>query len=92
MGHAEPPGQAQCDGSTLNQEMLQVLDAVEFDDEAKVLVLTGAGAAWTAGMDLKEYFREIDGGSDALQEKCAATHRNGNGAACGCTTSRPSRW
>jgi len=54
---------------TLNQEMLQVLDAVEFDDEAKVLVLTGAGAAWTAGMDLKEYFREIDGGSDAMQEK-----------------------
>ncbi|EAY66080.1 Enoyl-CoA hydratase/carnithine racemase [Burkholderia cenocepacia PC184] len=54
---------------TLNREMLEVLDAVEFDDEAKVLVLTGAGAAWTAGMDLKEYFREIDGGSDALQEK-----------------------
>ena len=24
--------------ATLNQEMLQVLDAVEFDDEAKVLV------------------------------------------------------
>lgn len=47
---------------TLNREMLEVLDAVEFDDEAKVLVLTGAGAAWTAGMDLKEYFREIDGG------------------------------
>lgn len=54
---------------TLNREMLQVLDAIEFDDDAKVLVLTGAGAAWTAGMDLKEYFREIDGGSDALQEK-----------------------
>ncbi|KVT65476.1 p-hydroxycinnamoyl CoA hydratase/lyase [Burkholderia ubonensis] len=54
---------------TLNQEMLQVLDAIEFDDDAKVLVLTGAGAAWTAGMDLKEYFREIDGGPDALQEK-----------------------
>ncbi|MGF7191811.1 trans-feruloyl-CoA hydratase/vanillin synthase [Robbsia andropogonis] len=54
---------------TLNREMLQVLDEVEFDDEAKVLVLTGAGTAWTAGMDLKEYFREIDGGSDALQER-----------------------
>ncbi|KVH57803.1 p-hydroxycinnamoyl CoA hydratase/lyase [Burkholderia sp. MSMB1072] len=54
---------------TLNREMLEVLDAIEFDYEAKVLVLTGAGAAWTAGMDLKEYFREIDGGPDALQEK-----------------------
>jgi trans-feruloyl-CoA hydratase/vanillin synthase len=54
---------------TLNREMLQVLDAVELDDEAKVLVLTGAGQAWTAGMDLKEYFRDIDGGPDALLEK-----------------------
>lgn len=54
---------------TLNSEMLQVLDAVELDDEARVLVLTGAGAAWTAGMDLKEYFREVDAGPEILQEK-----------------------
>jgi trans-feruloyl-CoA hydratase/vanillin synthase len=42
----------------LNREMGQVLEALEFDDNAKVLVLTGAGDAFTAGMDLKEYFRE----------------------------------
>ena len=54
---------------TLNSEMLQVLDAVELDDDARVLVLTGAGAAWTAGMDLKEYFREVDAGPEILQEK-----------------------
>lgn len=45
---------------TLNLEMLEVLDAVEADDEARVLVLTGAGESFSAGMDLKEYFREVD--------------------------------
>ena len=54
---------------TLNSEMVQVLDALEMDQEAGVLVLTGAGSAWTAGMDLKEYFREVDAGPEILQEK-----------------------
>lgn len=45
---------------TLNLEMLEVIDAVESDDRAKVLVLTGAGESFSAGMDLKEYFRDID--------------------------------
>ncbi|PUB48268.1 p-hydroxycinnamoyl CoA hydratase/lyase [Pseudomonas sp. GV047] len=54
---------------TLNREMRDVLETVEQDADAKVLVLTGAGTAWTAGMDLKEYFREVDGGPEILQEK-----------------------
>ena len=45
---------------TLNSEMREVLDAVELDDDAQVVVITGAGESWSAGMDLKEYFREID--------------------------------
>jgi feruloyl-CoA hydratase/lyase len=45
---------------TLNLEMLDVLDAVESEDRARVLVLTGAGESFSAGMDLKEYFRDID--------------------------------
>nr|WP_315598334.1 p-hydroxycinnamoyl CoA hydratase/lyase [uncultured Cupriavidus sp.] len=54
---------------TLNSDMVQVLETLELDADAKVLVLTGAGDAWTAGMDLKEYFREIDAGPEILQEK-----------------------
>ena len=54
---------------TLNREMADVLEAVEVDDEATVVVLTGAGESWSAGMDLKEYFREIDGAGDIVQER-----------------------
>jgi len=54
---------------TLNREMGEALDAIELDDDIAVVVLTGEGTAWTAGMDLKEYFREIDGAPDAVQER-----------------------
>ncbi|ACR31453.1 p-hydroxycinnamoyl CoA hydratase/lyase [Burkholderia glumae] len=54
---------------TLNKEMIDVLETLELDDEAQVLVLTGEGDAWTAGMDLKEYFREVDAASDVVQER-----------------------
>jgi trans-feruloyl-CoA hydratase/vanillin synthase len=44
----------------LNDEMIRVLDHLEGDDRCRVLVLTGAGEAFSAGMDLREYFREVD--------------------------------
>lgn len=40
--------------------MVRVLEELEADDRCKVLVLTGAGDAFSAGMDLREYFRETD--------------------------------
>lgn len=46
---------------TLNREMLAILEELELDERCGVLVLTGAGEAFSAGMDLKEYFRETDG-------------------------------
>lgn len=52
---------------TLNREMLEVLEELEVDDSVGVVVLTGAGDAWTAGMDLKEYFRETDGAPAAVK-------------------------
>ena len=54
---------------TLNREMREVLETLELDDEVKVLVLTGAGESWTAGMDLKEYFREVDQAPEIVQER-----------------------
>lgn len=44
----------------LNRAMMEALDALEFRDDVGVLVLTGEGTSWTAGMDLKEYFRETE--------------------------------
>jgi len=54
---------------TLNTEMREVLETLELDETARVMVLTGAGESWSAGMDLKEYFREIDGAPEIVQEK-----------------------
>src|SRR5580693_8863668 len=54
---------------TLNKEMRDVLERLEQDPDARVLVLTGAGESWSAGMDLKEYFREVDGQPEIYQEK-----------------------
>src|ERR671939_215040 len=45
---------------TVHLEMNDVLDEVESDPQTKVMVLTGAGEAWCAGQDLKEYFRGLD--------------------------------
>ena len=47
---------------TMNDEMIRVLDALETDERCKVVVLTGAGNAYSAGMDLKEFFRDLDDG------------------------------
>ena len=44
----------------LNRAMMEALDALEFRDDVGVLVLTGEGTSWTAGMDLREYFRETE--------------------------------
>ncbi|MBN2791436.1 MAG: p-hydroxycinnamoyl CoA hydratase/lyase [Desulfuromonadales bacterium] len=52
------PEKRNCQNPQLNRKMKQVLDGLEFRDDVGVLVLTGEGTAWTAGMDLQEYFRD----------------------------------
>jgi trans-feruloyl-CoA hydratase/vanillin synthase len=45
---------------SLNRRMMEVLDELEHHPDAGVLVLAGEGESWSAGMDLKEYFRETE--------------------------------
>jgi feruloyl-CoA hydratase/lyase len=54
---------------TLNGEMIQVLETLDAEDACGVVVLTGAGEAFSAGMDLKEYFREVDKAPEHVQRK-----------------------
>jgi trans-feruloyl-CoA hydratase/vanillin synthase len=53
----------------LNAEMVEVLEALDADDACGVFVLSGAGEAFSAGMDLKEYFREVDAQPEHVQRK-----------------------
>src|SRR3984957_8775052 len=54
------PEKRNCMSPKLNRQMMRVLDELEFRADVGVLVLSGEGDAWSAGMDLKEYFREIE--------------------------------
>jgi trans-feruloyl-CoA hydratase/vanillin synthase len=56
------PEKRNCMSPRLNRQMLRVLDELEFRDDLGVLVLSGEGTAWSAGMDLKEYFRDSEAG------------------------------
>ena len=55
------PEKRNCMSPKLNQQMLRVIEDLEFRSDVGVLVLTGEGEAWSAGMDLKEYFRDSEG-------------------------------
>jgi feruloyl-CoA hydratase/lyase len=54
------PEKRNCMSPKLNRQMMRVLDELEYRSDVGVLVLTGEGTAWSAGMDLKEYFRETE--------------------------------
>jgi trans-feruloyl-CoA hydratase/vanillin synthase len=54
------PEKRNCMSPTLNQEMGEALAELEFRDDVGVLVLSGEGTSWSAGMDLKEYFRDTE--------------------------------
>jgi trans-feruloyl-CoA hydratase/vanillin synthase len=54
------PNKRNCMSPKLNRQMGRVLESLEFREDVGVLVLTGEGDSFSAGMDLKEYFRESE--------------------------------
>ena len=44
----------------VHREMYFALGELEADPDTKVLVLTGVGDSWSAGQDLREYFRAYE--------------------------------
>ena len=43
----------------LHADMTEVLETLRYEDSARVIVITGAGDAFCAGMDLKEFFHDL---------------------------------
>src|SRR5205823_5676899 len=68
-GERDRPEKRNAMGPRLNEGMIDGLEALDADDACLVLVLTGAGDAFSAGMDLKEYFREVDAAPEHVQRR-----------------------
>jgi feruloyl-CoA hydratase/lyase len=60
----------------LADEMNRILDDLEIDDRCGVVVLTGEGDAFSAGMDLKDFFRVTDKKSDIERHRAYRETRN----------------
>lgn len=59
----------------LAEEMNSVFDALEIDPRCGVIVLTGVGDAFSAGMDLKDFFRATDGLTDIHRHRAYRSTR-----------------
>jgi trans-feruloyl-CoA hydratase/vanillin synthase len=59
----------------LHLDMDDVLDELAVDDETEVLVITGAGQAFSAGQDIKLYFRANEGNAAARQKLRRASNQ-----------------
>ena len=54
------PEKRNAQSPALNRRMREVIDELEFREDVGILVLTGEGESFCAGMDLKEYFRDTE--------------------------------
>ena len=58
------PTKKNCMNPQLTQDMVDVLEELRYDKGTRVIVITGAGNAFCAGMDLKEYFDDLKNDPD----------------------------
>lgn len=59
----------------LHFDMDDALERLEFDDAAKVVVVTGAGGNFSAGQDLKQFFRELENKPAQRRKAAMAANR-----------------
>ncbi|HYF20723.1 MAG TPA: p-hydroxycinnamoyl CoA hydratase/lyase [Ramlibacter sp.] len=59
----------------LHYDMTDALTICETDPATRLIVVTGAGSAWSAGQDLKEFFRGTDGDAEAQFRSFSAVKR-----------------
>ncbi|WP_417621191.1 p-hydroxycinnamoyl CoA hydratase/lyase [Parasphingorhabdus sp.] len=67
--HLNRPEKRNAMSVELAREMNSVLDALEIDDRCGVIVLTGSGEAFSAGMDLQGFFRSTDAITDVERHR-----------------------
>ena len=60
---------------TLHYEMDDALARMETDDDVKVVVITGEGGNFSAGQDLKMFFRELEKNPAERKKAAAAANR-----------------
>ena len=76
--------------SQLHKDMTAVLEDLRYDDEARVVVLAGVGKAFCAGMDLKQFFIELNE-NRAEYDRILRWRWNGAAVRCDTIPSPPSR-
>src|SRR2546429_1117809 len=59
----------------LHYEMDDALARLEVDDNVKVVVVTGEGGNFSAGQDLKKFFRELENNPAERKKAAAAANR-----------------
>jgi trans-feruloyl-CoA hydratase/vanillin synthase len=59
----------------LHYDMDDALARLEFDDDAKVIVIRGAGGNFSAGQDLRKFFRELEGNAIELKRSRDTANR-----------------